>query len=83
MIVHWLISWGRDKVSKYLDLIDCSDHLHTKSDTFSLIPMYCDTATFMPLRKSDVLDSQFEERCLASRDRVRCLSEKYVVWRRN
>ena len=83
MIVYYLICEVIEKVSKYFDLLDCSDYLQTKCNFLSSVPIYHDTSTFMPVRRGNALDPQFEERYLASRARVRCLSEKYVVWRCN
>ena len=83
MIVYCFICQVIEKVSKYLDLLDCSDYLQTTFNFLSLVPIYHDTSTFMPVRRANVLDPQFEERYLASRARVRYLSENYVVWRCN
>ena len=83
MIVYWVIYRGVDIVSKYFDLANWSECLHIIFNTLLLTFVYRDTAPLVIARTGNVLDTKFEDRSLALREKVYRLLEKYVVWRRN
>ena len=81
MIVYCVIYRGVDKVSKYFDLEKNSECSHKIFNTLLLTLVYRDKAPLLIARIGNVLDSKFENRSLALREKVYRFLEKYVVWR--